>query len=228
MKFRLSILATTVLCSVAVPAFAQFFVASGPDGPFQVRYASNLAIGDSVINITNTGATSTTAFPTQNGTICVNAYTFSPDEQLISCCSCPVTPDGLVSLSVRNDLISNTLTPGVPTSVVVKLLATDGGVGGNPGGVLVCNAATVAAGGINLPVAGMAAWGTTIHALPVTPGSPATTFGVTETKFTSSTLSLAELQRIFTLCSFIQTNGSGFGVCKSCRFGGLGGEKSGS
>jgi hypothetical protein len=206
MKLRyLSIFAASMLCSVA--AFAQ-----AADTPFQVRYASNLPVGDSVINATNTGASSTVAFPTQNGNICMNVYTFSPDEQLISCCSCPITPDGLVSLSARNDLISNTLTPGVPTSIVIKLLAS----AGNPA----CNASTVGTGA-NVLTTGMAAWGTTIHALPVTPGSPATTYGVTETAFTPSTLSAAELTRITTLCGFIQTNGSGFGICRSCRFGGL-------
>src|ERR1700693_138587 len=104
MKLRyLSIFAAMTLCSVA--AFAQV-----GDGPFQVRYASNLPVGDSVINVTNTGASSTgPAFPTQNGNICVNVYTFSPDEQLISCCTCPATPDGLNSLSARNALSRNNL-----------------------------------------------------------------------------------------------------------------------
>ena len=194
-----------------VSAFGQ-----AADTPFQVRYASNLAVGDSVINMTNTGASSTLAFPTQNGNICANVYTFSPDEQLISCCACPITPDGLASLSARNDLISNTLTPGVPTSIVVKLVASAAGTG-----TTACNASTVGTGA-NLLVTGLAAWGTTIHALPVTPGSPATTYGVTETAFTPSTLSAAELTRITTLCSFNQINGSGFGICRSCRLGGLG------
>ncbi len=214
MKNRLFVFSAAMVLS-SVAAFAQ------GDGPFQVRYASNLAVGDSVINFTNTGASSTVAFPTQNGNICVNTYTFSPDEQLISCCSCLVTPDGLDSLSVRNDLISNTLTPGVPTSVVVKLLASSGTNAAS------CNAATVGTG-TNLLVTGLAAWGTTIHALPVTPGTPATTYGVTETPFTNATLSAAELVRISTLCGFIQTNGSTFGICKACRFGGLGGNKSGA
>lgn len=199
--------ATIALSSMA--AFAQ------TDTPFQVRYAANLSIGDSVVNITNTGANSLAAFPVNNGSFCANVYTFSPDEQLISCCSCIVTPNALVSLSARNDLISNTLTPGVPTAIVIKLIASNGAPGG-------CSAATVGAG-VNQPVTGLAAWGTTIHALPVTPGTPATTFGVTETSFTPATLSAAELARISTLCGFIQTNGSGFGVCRSCRLGGLGG-----
>jgi len=123
-----------------------------------------------------------------------------------------VTPNGLASLSVRNGLIGNTLTPGVPTAVVVKLLATSGPA---------CNAAT-AGTGTNTFSLGIAAWGTSIHALPVTPGSPATTFGITENRFVPATLSTAEVNRITGLCGFIQSNGSGFGICKACRLGGLG------
>lgn len=191
---------TGSLCNAATVVFG-----GGPAAPpdaFQVRYAANLSIGDSFIDITNTGASSTTAFPAQNGNLCVNVYTFSPDEQMVSCCACPVTPNGLASLSVRNDLISNTLTPGVPTSVVVKLVATTAGT--------------------NQLTTGLAAWGSTLHALPVTAGTPATTFGIAETRFIPGTFSQAEFSRISTLCGFIQTNGSGFGICKSCRLGGLG------
>src|SRR6266498_1842656 len=136
MNYRfLAAVAALSLCSVA--AFAQ-----AADTPFQVRYASNLAVGDSVVNMSNTGASSTVAFPVQNGNICANVYTFSPDEQLIACCTCLITPDGLQSLSARNDLISNTLTPGVPTSIVVKLLGSTGTTGTLAG----CNASTVGTG----------------------------------------------------------------------------------
>lgn len=213
MKFRfVSISAAILLTAGAV--FAQNPVAA--DSPFQVRYVSNLSHGDSVINITNTGASSTVALPTQDGNICVNTYAFSPDEQLVSCCSCLVTPDGLVSLSARNDLISNTLTPAVPTSLVVKLLAT---AGTTVAGVTTCNAA---APGVP-PVTGMVAWGTSVTALR--PGADATPYTITETPFLPSSLREAEFVRITSLCGFIQTNGSGFGVCRSCRLGGLGAEK---
>ena len=188
--------------------FATVAVAQNPisaDAPFQVRYASNLNLADSVVNITNTGATATGA---TSANLCVNVYTFSPDEQLVSCCSCNVTPNALISLSARNDLISNTLTPAVPTSIVVKLVATHGSS---------CNAAT-AGSGTSALATGLAAWGTTVHALPTTPGGLA----LTETAFTPATLSTAELSRITALCGFIQSNGSGFGICASCRLGGLG------
>jgi hypothetical protein len=190
MKLRHLFLAALACSTVA---FAQ------ADSSFQVRYASNLNIGDSVVNITNTGAS--------GGNICVNVYTFSPDEQLISCCSCTVTPNALVSLSAKTDLVSNTLTPAVPNSIVIKLLATTSGP---------CNAATP-----GVQTNGLAAWGTTLHAQPTTP----VTFATTETAFTPATLSASELARISSFCGFIQANGSGFGICRSCRLGGLGADK---
>ena len=194
LRVHLFIVALVVLCAANV--MAQNPITA--DSPFQVRYAANVGPntpGDSVVNITNTGAS--------GGNVCVNVYTFSPDEQEISCCSCVVTPNGLVSLSVKNDLISNTLTPAIPGSVVVKLLATTGGA---------CNAATPGA-----LAAGMAAWGTTVHLAPY-----AVDTAVTETAFTPATLSAAELARISALCGFIQSNGSGYGICRSCRSGALG------
>src|SRR5579864_7516643 len=122
------VLATLALSTVA---FAQTV---GPDDAFQVRYASNLNIGDSVINVTNTGTAATAgAFGQISGNICVNVYTFDPAEELVSCCTCNVTPNGLQSLSIRNSLISNTLTPATPTALVIKLVASTG----------TCNAATV-------------------------------------------------------------------------------------
>ena len=207
-----------VVLATAIGAFSQ-----AADTPFQVRYAANLNLGDAYIDLSNSGASSTVAFPTQNGNICANVYTYSPDEQLISCCSCNITPNALVSLSVRNDLISNPLTPAVPTSVVVKILGSTG--------VSSCNAATVGTGA-NVLATGLLAWGTTYRQISKTVTSPSpywwqppvttttTTSYMTETAFTPSTLSAAELVRMTTLCSQIQTNGSGFGICRSCRIGG--------
>ena len=202
----------------AVAAFGQ--VGNFADSAFQVRYASNLAIGDSVVNFTNAGTSSDTAFTAtgaQNGDVCANVYAYSPDEQLVSCCSCNVTPNALNSLSAKNDLASNTLTPIIPSALVIKVLATAGGTA--------CTASSAAtAGDATHPlVPGLLAWGTTIHALPVTAGTPATTYGVTETAFsTPIALSGAERTRMTQLCSFIRANGSGYGICKSCKVGGLG------
>ena len=192
-----------VVFALATAAFGQ--AVAGPPDAFQVHYAANLNVGDSVINITNAGTQNTATG--QLTKICVNAYAFSPDEQLISCCSCTVTPNGLDTISARNDLISNTLTPAVPNSIVVKLIASTG----------TCNPASVAVADL---AAGMVAWGTTIHAVPTTGA-----YSVTETKFASKGLSQAELSRLTSFCGFIMANGSGYGICRSCRMGGQGAVK---
>lgn len=177
-----------------------------PGDVFQVNYISNLNLGDSFVILTNTGTQGTV--PT--GNICVNVYAFDPAEELVSCCSCLVTPNGLNSLSAQGDLVSNTLTPARPTSIVVKLLAS------NPIGGL-CDPASPTFENL---ASGMRAWGTTLHPQPSS-SIPA----MTENPFEDSSLSSAELQHLTQFCGFIEANGSGFGLCNSCKVGGLGGAK---
>ena len=203
-------------------AFAQNPIAA--DSPFQVRYAANLNVADSLVNITNTGANGASLTGPgfgPVGNICVNVYAFSPDEQLVSCCSCLITPNGLVSLSVYDSLRSNTLTGVTPNSMVIKLVAT--GAGSTFTGTSCTNSAA-AAGTAAFPiVAGMAAWGTTAHVpgAGAVPGAPAP-FAITETAFTPATLSAGELASINNRCTNIIGNGSGFGICRSCSLGGRG------
>jgi hypothetical protein len=160
------IIAATLLTAVA---YAQTPLSSA-DGPFQIRYAANSTRGDSYIDISNDGAsmTTTTILSGTNtlavsGSICINAYAFDAAEEILSCCSCPVTPNGLVSLSVQRDLLNNTLSGrATPSSIVIKLVATrppGAGVGtsSNPCGT--------AASSVNLGnlANGMVAWGTSLH-----------------------------------------------------------------
>jgi len=229
-------LAVLIALSCSIGAYAQ---PATLDGPFQVRYASNLTAGDSVVNITNTGANGNSLFGPgfggPAGNICVNVYAFSPDEQMVSCCSCLVTPNGIVSLSANNDLVSNTLTGLRPDSIVIKLVAT--GTGRSAPGVPTFNGSSctnsAALVGTLFPVAGsgMLAWGTTIHAAPA-----AGVFTVTETPFLPAALqtnielggnlsNTNELTSLANRCVNIIGNGSTFGICRSCRMGGLGGTK---
>jgi hypothetical protein len=207
------------------------------DGAFQVKYASNLITGgDSVVNITNTGAFATNGNgvgPAQNninGSICVNIYTFAADEQEVACCSCLITPNALWSASVKTALLNSTLTPSFPNEVVIKLISTV------PNQKTVdtvttqsCNPATIdttntvanpGTTGGGLLSAGLLAWGTTTHGFPTATGP---TFQVTETAFSMGTLTSAELNRDVQECQFIQILGSGqFGICKGCSNVGLG------
>lgn len=177
------------------------------DTSFQVNYATNLPIGDSYVTMSNSGASSTVGLPIQNGNLCINIYTYEPGEALISCCSCLVTPNGLAFLSVNRDILANTHTRGVPSSVVIKLLASSAST---------CNPVTVGTAG-NVPAIGLLAWGTTLAQTSAGGYTPE------RTPFIPATLSPAELKRMTTLCGFIQSNGSGFGLCGACRPGAAGG-----
>ena len=191
-----------------------------------------------MINITNDGSsasgTGSGAFlGNGNGDLCIGVYTFDMNEELQSCCSCLVTPNGLVSLSV-DALNASNLTGSLDTSLVIKLLAWSTTAGasttaapGTPAPPVSssCNAASPApvTPGTTFPPAlasGMHAWGTTVHALPV--GQP-DSYTVTETEFSAANLSTAEYNHITQFCEFNQINGSGkFGQCKGCGSGGLG------
>jgi uncharacterized repeat protein (TIGR01451 family) len=184
---------------------------------FQVSYASNLTVGDSVINLTNTGENGASlygpGFGGATGNICVNVYALGPDEELLACCSCLITPNALASLSVNTDLVSNTETSIRPTSIVVKTLTTLAGGGGT--GTSCTNSAAI----VGTLASGMAAWRTTLHALPT--GN----FDVTEVQLTQATLSSAELASLSGRCTAIIGNSSGAGICNSCRAGGLGAQR---
>ena len=213
-----------------------------PPDAYQVAYASNINVGDSYVNITNAGTrggydASQTGFGPTGG-ICANVYVFDPSEEMVSCCSCYVSPDGLRSLSVQNDLVSKTLTPSKPNGVVIKLVATAGDSSStcDPAGFSVYTKVIQPAGwssprdvgsgrfdAESSPLGlegGMRAWLTTLHLNTATGAS-----ALTENAFQQALLSLSELQKLTTFCAFIKANGSSYGICNSCRLGGtLGGD----
>ncbi len=174
------------------------------------------------INIINNGSFGAPlngpGFGAASGNICVNVYAFSPDEQLVSCCSCLITPNGLISLAVDSDLLSNTLTGIRPSSVTVKLISSLAGTGGT--GSSCTNSAALVQKNLNSPfplaVRGINAWGVKLLTTPVV-----NSFAVGEVPFSLATLSFTDLASITNRCANIIGNGSSFGICRSCRAGGL-------
>lgn len=232
MHLRNVVLAIFVLSMVA---FAQNPITA--DSPFQVNYAANLQIGESYVNIVNTGANGASLLGPgfgPVGNICVNVYAFTPDEQLVSCCSCLVTPNGMVKLGAYASLASNTMTPGrgyLPGvdavngsgGLVIKLVST---LAGGTGSSTSCtNSAASLTAPATVLATGMAAWRTTIHNAPTTPvGTPGVGYSVTETAFTPATLSAGETASISGRCAAIIGNASGYGICRGCTPGALGGQ----
>jgi hypothetical protein len=133
---------------------------------------------------------------------------------MIACCSCRVTPDGLNSFSVKNDLINKTLTPAVPTSVVIKMMSVLAASGP-------ATCAGSAASDSHSPASGMRAWATTLHQNPL--GG----YSLTENAFQNVTIGEAESISLFQMCGFVLAEGSQqFGFCNNaCNNNGLSGAK---
>jgi hypothetical protein len=179
-----------------------------PPDSYQIDYAANLNIGDSFVNITNAGTLAGPfgANPPNLGNVCANVYVFDPQEELIACCTCLVTPNGLNSFSATHSLINNPLTPNVPTTITIDL------VGSAPVAGL-CNAGSAASINVQTLLGGLNAWGTTLEP------NPASSFGVVRTKFLPGGFSQSQLSALVTTCNFIQSVGTGFGICGSCTTG---------
>ena len=207
MYLRIPILAMLIFASVALGDA----IPSSPYDALQLGYAANLIYGDAVLNITNAGTLG--GFATGSGNICANVYTFDPRQDIVSCCACLVVPNGLNSLSVRNDLISNTLTPAVPSTVTVAIVASNQPSNGvcNPGSGASVNASNLATG--------LRVWGTSLE--PGVGGA----FSVVSNHFQTAGLSSSELTQLTSFCGFIQAIGGGYGICRSCQIGALGGSK---
>jgi len=205
MKYLSKLALGTLLLAVASVSFGQVVA---PADAIQQEEMGNLnsVYGDSYIHMFNAG---TNALP---GNIVAQVYVFdASDEQLVACCSCPLTPDQGATLSAKKQLIKNTLTGVLPTSVTVKLVATLGG-----------NAATdqTAAGAPGFS-SGLRADRTTTH---LTTDYPSIPNFVTEVDFKDVTISTTEYEtRMIGYCSGILANGSGHGICVGCTKGVTGG-----
>src|SRR5581483_3723693 len=73
------------------------------------------------IRIINPGVTGSPISGDQ-GTLCANIYVFDDTQEMVECCSCPVTANGLLTLSVQ-DLTENPLMV-TPFRGVIKVVST--------------------------------------------------------------------------------------------------------
>jgi hypothetical protein len=124
--------------------------------------------------------------------------------------------------------------------VVINLVSSTPGIDSS-GKFTVCNPATAGTTAALSTTGGMLAWGATLEP-SATPG----TFKPVPVSFLNATMSGAgtpilsqdyaglpvlaqpvdtQVQPLASACGFIQSNGSGYGICKSCRTGALAGKK---
>jgi hypothetical protein len=217
---------TMLLFAAAVAALTLCFGAATtnaqttPADAFQVNYftganttgTGTAAAPDATVYITNAGS--------QGGNdLCANIYVFNPEQELTECCSCEVTPDGLLALSV-NQLTHNPLTGSATRqhAGVIKIVATtvtpaNGCSNNQSSGAVTAGMTITPAGGGGSPLgAGLRAWATHVQRL-----SPANTSAgasaITEEEFEPAVLSSSEIATLTDKCGDIVDNGSGQGIC---------------
>jgi hypothetical protein len=156
---------------------------------FTTYYSANQAgAPDATLRIINDGDAPTTLY--------ADIFVFDDSEELTQCCSCLVTPDGLLSESVKLNLTANPLRSIVNTRGVIKVISN----------TFPFIAPTFAP---EVPFPGLRVWMTHIQGTKVTlsPGLPivpvvAGPYFVTETLAADSNLGAGEQTLIESLCKY--------------------------
>ena len=170
-------------------------IALAQDYPYSLSYFSNAhatSAPDATLRLVNDGYVSDSS---PAGDLCANIYVFDNKEEMAECCSCKITPNGLLTLSVNTNLTTNNLTRGTLVRGVVKVLSTYPNAG-------VCNPADSAV------QPGIHGWLTHLQKSGVG-------YAQTEEELKDSTLGAAEYSDLEEDCGVLIELGSGFGVC-SC------------
>jgi len=147
-------------------------LAQGDNSYYFTTYFSNANTAnapDATVRIINDGSTGADLYAA--------IFVFDDSEELTECCYCEITPDGLLSESVNNNLTANSITGIKPTRGVIKVVSA------------------VAADGINVTTVGLRAWATHVQKL-------ASGFAVTEAPFADSNLAPSEQTLLDQLCYY--------------------------
>jgi hypothetical protein len=184
----------TFLVLAAIAGFAIAAGVASAQDVYKVNYFSNNAAPapDATVRIDNPGLT--------YGNLCAMIYVFDADQQLTECCGCLETHNGLRTISVRSNLTSNPLTGVVSRNGMIKIVSA--AVNNSP-----CDPTSNVKATANLR-----AWVTHIQN-PV-----GTSYPITETESSDSTLGATELANLQAQCAFVGILGSGQGTC-SCGTG---------
>ncbi len=174
--------------------------------PYMVGYFSNnpgpSGAADQQIRLINFGATGT-PLTSPTGDVCANVYVFDANQEMVACCSCRITPNGLVTLAVGSKLTNNPLTSVVPVNGDIKIVST-AAVGATR-----CTASNYNGGILNSTT------GSSTH-LQTSGGTIPATF-MTETNLEDMPVAIisdgAEGQFLALACQFARYLGSGKGTC---------------
>ena len=179
-----------VACAIAI-----LLVLSGTASAqsMEVTYFDNNSLTttgapQAVVHIVNPG----------NGALCADVYVWRSDQELSECCSCPITPNGVLTFTV--DYATNN--PGDHTPG-----ATAGSIDVIADSTASC---TDSSASNPTPAGSLLVWATHVNLDSVTSG-----YDVTETEALTTSLSSGEQSEAASRCGFLQSNGSNAGLCNA-------------
>jgi hypothetical protein len=165
----------------------------GDNSVYFVTYYANAihsdGVRDQVVRVINDGDT--------GANLWASFYVFDDSQEMQECCSCQVSPDGLTSESIENNIIPHSLTGQLKSRGVIKVISS-----------------SVAAAGptnfTNRPTPGLRVWASHTQQYSPTDGA----YYTTETPAANANLVSSEESVLETLCYYINLLGSGGpGVC---------------
>ncbi len=158
---------------LAAPVLAQ------DNSVYFVSYYSNAnttGAPDGIVRAVNDGSTAANMW--------ADIYLFDDSQELQTCCGCLITPDGLISESVNNQLTPYALTGKINKRGVLKIVSSSTPPDQNGFPVSFT------------PTPGIRVWGTHIQA------AANGTFAVTETRFADADLGATEASLLTNLCYY--------------------------
>ena len=185
---------------------------------------ANTTGGQGFVNITSPfeGNQTATNPVVQEGEMCAMIYVLNTDQAVEACCGCPITADGLLTLSISGNLAPNPVASGKilhDGSIRILSTAINSAITGLtlPRGVN-CDAVTgaccdpTAEGGAKplVPQLDLVAWANHVQNTQIT-----------EAEFQATPSAESDLTSLPSACAFAIEAGSGQGVC-TCGTGGFG------
>ena len=190
----------------------------GPDTNETETIASpckSYGFGDNIIRLINPNGGSSAVGGSVDTPVCANIYVFDDDQEMVACCSCPLTSNSLKTLSVDKNLLAEPiLSSGAPdgiidgsVAIVASLQSTSDAGSCTPFGPYTNAAATA-----NL-------LGSITHNQIIGNNEGGSTSGLTEVGlFDDADGDAANVTYLKEECTNLVGNGSTAGVC-GCGFG---------
>jgi hypothetical protein len=169
---------------------------------YTVDYYSNAnttGAPDATVRVINPGTTNDDQKPlAEADDECALIYVFDANQELSECCGCRITPNGLMTLSVNNNLTSNPLLGVRLHTGVIKIVSSRDPKDDD---VTPCDAKVI------IPEPTLRAWATHIQ------NKVGTAFPETEGESQAAVLGVGEQADLAEDCTVLTELGSGNGIC---------------